>query len=402
MPADDFFSLLQSSLDQRRSDVTFRSRRPVTILDSTHVEIDGRRLINFASNNYLGLTHHPLVHRAFERTAKSSGVGSGAAPLITGHSEHHALAERTLADWKQSENAVLLASGYTANLAAVQMLGSVASASNRSIRFLLDKLCHASLVDAVRSVSDGEKNSFRVFPHNHLPKLARLLEEAEENQQQVVITESIFSMDGDRADLAGIAELKKKFPFLLVLDEAHGSGVYGPGGSGLAAELNLQHAVDLTIVTLSKAIGCMGGAICGSNLMCDAIINFARPYIFSTALPPAIAAAVTASISVMKDEPQRQQRVRQLARHVRQSLHLPDGDSPIIPVILGDSGRALDAAEQLNEKGFLAVAVRPPTVARGTSRLRLTLSCDHSDQEVDQLIQAFGAILAIAKRTIHK
>jgi 8-amino-7-oxononanoate synthase len=288
---------------------------------------------------------------------------------------------------------VLLASGYTANLAAVQMLAAVTSASNRPIRFLLDKLCHASLVDAVQAVSDGEKISYRVFPHNHLPKLERLLSEADPSTQQVVVTESIFSMDGDRANLAGIAELKNRFPFLLLLDEAHGSGVYGPGGSGLAAELGLKDSVDLTIVTLSKAIGCMGGAICGSRLMCDAVVNFARPYIFSTALPPAIAAAVTAALGVMRDEPQRQQRVRELARRVRQSLALPDDDSPIIPIILGDETRALDAAEQLRSKGILTVAVRPPTVARGTSRLRLTLSCDHTDEEVAQLAAACKACI---------
>jgi 8-amino-7-oxononanoate synthase len=387
MLPDDISSLIQQALEQRRADCTFRSRRTVTIVDSTHVRIDGRTLVNFASNNYLGLTHHPVVVAAFESVARSTGVGSGAAPLITGFSDHHHLAEENLARWKGTESAVLLTSGYTANLAAVQMLASVAAASDRPIRFLLDKLCHASLVDAVRSVS-GEKISYRVFPHNHLAKLERLLRDADPAEQQVVVTESIFSMDGDRADLLGIAGLKNRFPFLLLLDEAHGSGVYGTGGSGLAAELGVAHAVDLTIVTLSKAIGCTGGAICGSGLMCDAIVNFARPYIFSTALPPAIAAAASAAIDVMRNEPQRQRRVREIARQVRQSLELPPGDSPIIPVILGDESRALQAAEQLQERGILTVAVRPPTVARGTSRLRITLSCDHSDEEVERLIDA--------------
>ena len=219
-------------------------------------------------------------------------------------------------------------------------------------------------------------------------KLRRLLEEADPNQQQVVITESIFSMDGDAADLPGIAALKREFPFLLLLDEAHGSGVYGTGGSGYASELGLGHVVDLTIVTLSKAIGCIGGAVCGSRLLCEAIVNFGRPYVFSTALPAAVASAVEAAIGVMRDEPQRQRRVRELALRVRGGGF----DSPIIPVIFGDEVLALSAAEQLKAQGILVVAVRPPTVPRGTSRLRVTVSCEHTDGEVDQLIDALSTL----------
>jgi 7-keto-8-aminopelargonate synthetase-like enzyme len=236
--------------------------------------------------------------------------------------------------------------------------------------------------------------SFRVFPHNHLEKLRRLLAGAEKNTLQVVVTESIFSMDGDAADLAGIAKLKKEFPFLLLLDEAHGSGVYGPSGAGYAAECGLADIVDLTVVTLSKAIGCSGGAVCASQAFCEAIVNFGRPYIFSTAIPPAICAGVEAAIGVMGDEPHRQRRVRELAQRVRAGLNLgqdvPPHDSPILPIILGEESLAIQAAEQLMQQGILAVAVRPPTVPRGTSRLRLTLSSDHTDEEVERLIAACG------------
>jgi 8-amino-7-oxononanoate synthase len=383
MPANDWASVVAAALSDRRENHLLRTRRPVRILDSTHVEIDGRRFVNFASNNYLGLTHHPRVIAAFENAAQSSGVGSGAAPLVTGQSDLHASAERTIAEWKGTESSVLLSSGYAANLAVVQTLAAVGE--KRRTRFLIDKLCHASLVDAVRSVT-GDTHGLRVFPHNHMAKLKRLLADAPPDELQVVITESIFSMDGDAADLRGIAELKREYPFLLVVDEAHGSGVYGPGGSGYAAELGLGKIVDIAIITLSKALGCIGGAVCASSDWCEAIVNFGRPYIFSTAVPPAVAAAVEAGIRVMKDEPHRQQRVRLLAARVRAGLSLGPGDSPIVPIVIGEESATLAAAERLMQRGFLTVAVRPPTVARGTSRLRVTLSCDHTDEEVEGLI----------------
>jgi 8-amino-7-oxononanoate synthase len=397
--ASDWTDAFDQALSDRRANSTLRARRVVTPLDSTHVEIDGVRYTNFASNNYLGLTHHPRVMAAFESAAKTNGIGSGAAALVTGHTAAHASAERALARWKGTEDAVILSSGYAANLAAVQTLAAVAKQPGREprgsaagLRFLIDKLAHASLVDAVRAVCTDDQISFRVFPHNHLGKLRRLLSEADSRTLQVVVTESIFSMDGDSADLAGIAELKNQFPFLLLLDEAHGSGVYGPDGAGYAAECGLAGLADLTVVTLSKAIGCSGGAVCGGAAQCEAIVNFGRPYVFSTAIPPAVCAAVEASIEVMHGEPQRQQRVRELARMVRNSLRLGDGDSPIIPWILGEESRALYAAERLKECGLLSVAVRPPTVPIGTSRLRITVSSDHTDVEIDQLISACKSI----------
>jgi 8-amino-7-oxononanoate synthase len=385
----DWPTAITAAIQQRVESHTFRQRRSLKILDATHVEIEQAadmhprlRLINFASNNYLGLTHHPAVVAAFASAARSHGVGSGAAGLITGHTDLHAAAERTLADWKGTESAVLTSSGFAANLAAVQALASVAP----NVRFLIDKLAHASLIDAVQNTG-----SFRVFPHNYLGKLRRLLEEADGDQLQVVVTESIFSMDGDAADLAGIISLKREFPFLLLLDEAHASGVYGPNGAGYASELGLQNEVDLTVITLSKALGCAGGAICGSKQLIDAVINFGRPVIFSTNIPPAIAAAAAAAIGVLKTEPERQKRVRAIAKSVRDRLQaaghtFPPGDSPIIPTILGDAEKTLAAAKKLESQGILTIAVRPPTVARGASRLRVTVCSEHTEDEIDQLV----------------
>ena len=384
--SDSWSTPLLRALTARREANTFRTRR---------VTADDPSVLDFASNDYLGLSRHPAVIRAFTDAA-ADGVGSGAAALVTGHTRHHERAESDLAEWKHTESAVLTGSGYVANLAAVQSVAAVgavtAVGASTGVRFLVDKLAHASLVDAVRSV-ESATCSFRIFPHNHLGKLQRLLADASPGQLQVVVTESVFSMDGDTADLAGIAALKNRFDFLLLLDEAHASGVYGPAGAGYAAELGLESAVDLSVVTLSKAAGCVGGAVCASRDWCDAVVNFGRPYIYSTSPPPAVAAAIAASIRVMADEPRHRQRVRQLSVYVRRRLaeigcQIPAGDSPIVPVILGSETATLAAAAALLAAGIRVGAVRPPTVARGASRLRITVSAKHGDEDIEKLIAA--------------
>jgi 8-amino-7-oxononanoate synthase len=394
MSTPDWQRSLADELRRLRESNLLRQRRAVTPLDATHVEWAGRRYVNFASNNYLGLTHHPRVLEAAACASQRGGAGSGAAGLITGYTDAHAAAEHALAAWKGTESAVLLPSGYQANHAVVQTLAALGERTGVGVRFLIDKLVHASLVDAVR----GSGAPFRVFPHNGLAKLRRLLEEAAEDAAlQVVVTESIFSMDGDAADLRGLAEVKREHPFVLVLDEAHAAGVYGPAGAGLAAELGLQAEVDVSVATLSKALGGVGGVVCGSRVFCDALVNFGRAYVFSTSLPPAVAAAAEAALGVLRDEPGRQARVRDLARRVRGELtaagfEIPAGDAPIVPVILGDAGHALAAAERLREAGLLVPAVRPPTVPRGGSRLRVTLSSEHTDAEVAQLVAALARL----------
>jgi 8-amino-7-oxononanoate synthase len=327
--------------------------------------------------------------------ARRFGAGSGAAALISGYTTAHAQAEQAIARWKGYEAAVLLPSGYQANLAAVQTIAALAVNDGKTARFLVDKLAHASLLDAVLAT----KGPMRIFPHNQLGKLRRLLSDAPADQLQVVLTESIFSMDGDACDLAGLAELRRQYGCILMVDEGHASGVYGPNGSGYAAEIGLGQVADVSIATLSKAVGCVGGAVCASVGFCEALANFGRAYIYSTSIPAPVAAAVGCAIEVMRREPDRQIRLRANARRVRAALGLGAGahtpaDSPIIPVILGDEHGAMEAAARLEEAGLLAVAVRPPTVPRGTSRLRITLSSEHSAAEVDRLVEAVGRVIA--------
>ncbi len=431
----DLEQLINDDLAQRAAAHQLRRRRVLEIISPTRVRLDGVEYINFASNNYLGLTHHPRLIEAGRAALESAGAGSGAAGLITGHSAYHESAERAIAAWKGTQGAVILPSGYQANLAAIQTLAALnhraqfhvlrqagtehrersdqsavpdgvdckqhpiahGSVGRRTAgaRFLIDKLSHASLIDAVRA-SGAE---FRIFPHTGMNKLARLLEGAPENQLQVVLTESIFSMDGDAADLAGLAKLKAIHKFVLVLDEAHGSGVYGQAGAGYASEMGLQSIVDVSIVTLSKALGGSGGAVCGSAGFCAALLNHGRAYIYSTAVSPASAAIAEAAVGVMRDEPQLQARVRELARRIRAEaarlgLAVPAGDSPIVPIILGSEETALAASARLMEMGLLVPAVRPPTVPRGGSRLRVTVSAGHGEEEVGRLVRGLEGLEA--------
>jgi 8-amino-7-oxononanoate synthase len=400
--------IINRILEDRREADLLRQRIANRPIDGVHVEIDGRVYVNFCSNNYLGLANHPKLISAMESTLREVGFGSSASGLISGQTIYHQSAERAIAAWKGAEAAVLLPSGYQANHAAVQTLAAIGKES-RPVRFLVDRLCHASILDAVMSLD--RRATVRVYPHNGMKKLGRLLAESDADVLNVVVTESIFSMDGDAADLDGLAALKSRTPFVLLLDEAHGSGVYGPAGAGYAAERGWQDIVDITIVTLSKALGAAGGAIVGSRAFCAAVVNFGRAYIYSTAIPAAAAVAAQTAIEILRDEPERQKRVRELARGVREEIsnlefqisdlrsqisdfrfEIPPGDSPIIPVILGTEKRALAAAEALRSEGLLVVAVRPPTVPPASSRLRVTLSSEHSDEDVSRLLAALAKV----------
>lgn len=388
----DLDRLIDAELGERAEAHQLRDRRVVETISATGVRIDGREYVNFASNNYLGLTHHPQIIDAARLAVEQEGVGAGAAALITGYTSAHRACETAIAQWKGTGGAVLLPSGYQANHAAIQTLAAL-GARRGGVRFLVDKLAHASLIDAIR----GSDSEYRVFPHNHLAKLERLLRDAPAQQMQVVVTESIFSMDGDAADLAGLARVKESFGFVLLLDEAHASGVYGERGAGLAEELGLRDMVDVSVVTLSKALGCGGGAVCGSASMCEAVVNFGRAYIFTTSVPPMVARSAAAAVQVVQNEGWRRKRVRELARTVREAMtaagfDIPAGDSPIIPLILGEDARALKGAQALLEKGLLVPAVRPPTVAKGSARLRVTLSSAHTDEEIARLLDALARL----------
>jgi 8-amino-7-oxononanoate synthase len=361
------------------------------------IEIAGRRFVNFSSNDYLGLANDSRLRKPAIAAIDEFGVGAGASRLISGTQSPHVRLERALAKWKGTEAALCFSSGYAA------ALGTIPALVTKNDVVLLDKLCHASLID-------GAKLSgaiLRVFPHNNLRKLESLLEWARREhpgKRVLIVTESVFSMDGDRAPLRELVELKKRFDALLMLDEAHAVGVIGANGRGLAAEENVSDDVDVQMGTLSKALGASGGYICGSRDLIEWLINRARSFIYSTAPPPAVAAAALAAVNFLSSSEGEKRRLLLWKRIKLLCDLLPvnamnkriDAGSAIFPWIVGDDQAALDLATALKGEGFLVPAIRYPTVAKGSARLRITVTAAHREDQIRALCEA------IRKMTKHE
>lgn len=385
---------LQDDLNDRDDRHLRRSLRSLDCSDRV-VHEQGRELLNFAGNDYLGLARHPRVIEAVQQAAAHYGVGSGASRLVTGHLDLHAEVESRFARFKKAEAALLLPTGYTANLAVLTSLAS------EDDLICLDKLNHASLIDA--AVASGA--TVRIFPHRHYEKLARLLDRATlENGQpprrRLIVSDSVFSMDGDCADLRILIEHRDRYEAILILDEAHGTGVLGEHGGGLAEALDVSGQIDVTISTASKALGSLGGIVTGSQLIIDTLVNRARPFIYSTAVPPTQAAAILAGIEVIAHDPGLRERLHAKCVVLREMLasagwSLPERQvwepvTPIIPVIVGEASAALALSDQLRDAGLIVPAIRPPTVAPGSSRLRITLRADHSGEDLSRLVATLG------------
>lgn len=343
-------------------------------------KLGDRMVVNFSSNDYLGLASHPSITAAFSEAVNRWGAGSGASRLVCGTMAPHTALEEDLARFKGTESALSFSSGYTA------AVGTLSALLQPGDIVILDKLCHASLIDGAR-LSGAE---IRVFPHNDLDQLEKRLAWASgkitAEGRILVVTESVFSMDGDRAPLAGIISAKQKYGALLLVDEAHAFGILGPGGRGLAAELGLSDHVDLQLGTLSKAAGLSGGFVAASGELCDLLVNRSRAFIYSTAPAPALAETARTSLSLLAGAEGDQLRSR-LRQHLDSLSAAPGGilESAIFPVILGSNERALAAAAELLEEGFLVPAIRYPTVPRGSARLRVTLSAAHEASDVTAL-----------------
>ncbi|MBA2434802.1 MAG: 8-amino-7-oxononanoate synthase [Chthoniobacterales bacterium] len=384
--------LFEEQLEALHARSLHRKLREIGTAQGPAVRIVGRELINFSSNDYLGLAADPILRQAAIAAIAEFGVGAGASRLISGTQSPHVQLESTLAKWKGAPAAICFSSGYAAALGALPAL-----ASKQDV-VILDKLCHASLIDGTR-LSGA---TLRVFPHNHLGKLESHLEWARREHPDarvVIATESVFSMDGDRAPLQELVELKNRFEATLLIDEAHAVGVIGPHGRGLAAELGLEGEIEVQMGTLSKSLGVSGGYICGSRNLIDWLINRARSFIFSTAPPPALAAAATAAIRFLNSEEGDARRKLLWRRIVQFRKLLPDGgaafgkpSAAIIPWMVGDERRALDLARALQQENFLVPAIRYPTVAKGAARLRITISAAHSALQIASLGEALGRL----------
>jgi len=384
--------LFAEQLQALRARSLHRTLREIGSAQGSIVDLVGKRLINFSSNDYLGLANDPRLRDAATAAISEFGVGAGASRLISGTQSPHLQLESALAKWKGTQAALCFSSGYAA------AVGTLPALVGKSDVVLLDKLSHASLIDGAKLSGAA----LRVFPHNHLGKLESHLEWAKRehpNARVVVVTESVFSMDGDRVPLRELIELKKRFRALLLLDEAHALGVIGPNGRGLAAEEALNEDVDVQMGTLSKALGVSGGYICGSRSLVEWLINRARSFIYSTASPPVLAAAARAAVEFLAS-PEGEDRRLQLWKRIelmrknlpqdRQSTlrEKPRPASAIFPWIVGDEQGAIDLSRALQAEGFLVPAVRYPTVAKGSARLRITVTAAHEEAQIMALTDA--------------
>jgi 8-amino-7-oxononanoate synthase len=379
-----FRQRLGAAIGQRKRDGLYRQR---LILDSAQgplVRVDGREYLNFCSNDYLGLAAHPRVVEAFRQAASEYGVGSGASHLVCGHSTPHHQLEEALAELTGRPRALLFSSGYAANT------GTLTTLLQAGDNVFQDRLNHASLLDG--GLHSGAR--FRRFGHNDTADLARKLETAE--GEKLVVVDGVFSMDGDSAPLADIAGLCQRHEAWLMVDDAHGIGVMGENGAGsvAAAGLNVEQ-VPVLMATLGKALGAAGAFVAGDEDLIEGLIQQARNYIYTTAMPPAVAAAALASLGLLRDECWRRQHLSALIERFRagaEALDLPlmTSTSAIQPLLVGEAEQATALSQKLRERGLLIGAIRPPTVPAGTSRLRVTLTAAHSEAQVDHLLQQLG------------
>lgn len=395
---NNFVSDLNQRLDKIRHDGLYRELPCVDSPQSPHLQIAGKTLLNFSSNDYLGLANHPLLNEAAIKAVERFGSGSGASRLICGSLAPHHELETSLAAFKKTESAVCFSSGYAA------AMGTIVALAGKDDVVVIDKLVHACIVDAAR-LSDAK---LRIFAHNDLNELEDILRWANQRNKAastathprtLIITESVFSMDGDLAPLREIVGLKEKYGAWLMVDEAHATGIFGRHRRGLAEELGVSDQIEIQMGTLGKALGSSGGYICGPQALTDYLINRARTFIFSTAPVPASAAAARAAIELVQS-PEGGTRCHHLWSLVDQAMAsltqagwpLSAVRSAIVPLIIGTEDVAVEAAAALRNRGIFIPAMRYPTVARGQARLRLTLTAAHTAEDLTKLLTALPTV----------
>jgi 8-amino-7-oxononanoate synthase len=381
---------VEHALDDLRRAGLYRELRVIDSAPGAHVRLDGHDVLLLCSNDYLGLADHPAVRAAAGEAAERWGAGAGASRLVSGNLVPHQRLEEALADFKETAACLLFGSGYLANT------GVIAALAGRGEVVLSDALNHASIVDGCRLA--GAETV--VYPHADLDALAAALDGAG-GRQATIVTDSVFSMDGDLAPLTGIVELARRHGARVIVDEAHATGVIGPGGRGLVAELGLQGEVDVVLGTLSKALGSYGAFACCSVQLRAFLVNRARTLIFSTALPPPSVGAALEALRIVRDEPAVVERMRSRASALRDALAaegfaVDAGEMPIVPLVIGDPRAAMDLCEQALEAGVFAQAIRPPTVPEGTSRLRLVARADHTEADLRAAARTLGVLARAA------
>jgi 8-amino-7-oxononanoate synthase len=376
-------SLLLQNLEKRKQNNLYRTRITVDCGCSENLSVKGRSLHNFCSNDYLGLADNQTIANAFKQGIETYGVGSGASHLISGHSKAHHELEEQLAEFTGRPKALLFSSGYMANM------GVIGALVGRSDLVLEDYLNHASLLDGGLL----SRAKFKRYKHRNAEDLQQKLA-ISNAPRKLIVTDGVFSMDGDLAPLADLAPVAEKNNAWLMVDDAHGFGVLGKTGAGLVEQLNLgMDEVPVLMGTLGKAFGTYGAFVAGSEALIETLVQFSRSYIYTTAPPPAVAVATQASLNLVKSEQWRRDKLSQLIKRFRQGaeqigLNLLASSTPIQPILVGSDEKLLNINNNLIEQGFMVGAIRPPTVPEGTGRLRVTLCANHSEQQVDALLDA--------------
>jgi 8-amino-7-oxononanoate synthase len=382
---------MDDELCERRQRGLYRVRRRVQSGQGARVRWHGREFLNFSSNDYLGLAADPRLARAACQAARHYGCGAGASALVSGHLPPLRTLERALARWEETEAALVFSSGFAANLALISTLAGPGDL------VYSDAANHASLIDGCRL----SRARVQVYRHNDLNHLAELLRGRGEGRRALIVTDTVFSMDGDLAPLAELLGLAERCDCLVLADEAHATGVLGEHGRGVSDLLPTGSSAKtwgdylIKVGTLSKALGAQGGFVCGSRRLVAYLVNHARPYIFSTALAPPVAAAARRAVALVEEEPERRRRVLDLAGRLRQQvrgLGYDVGGSccQIVPLIVGEPRAALALSRRLEERGLLVPAIRPPSVPEGSSRLRISLTAGHDEEDVSRLVEALG------------
>lgn len=382
----DRLTWLEVELAELERHDLMRHRRVRAAEMGAEIELDGERLVNFGSNDYLGLAADERLAAALQAAVASAGCGAGASPLLAGYHDRHVALEAALAAFEGTEAALVFGSGYAANL------GTVAALVGRGDTVFSDELNHASLIDGCRL----SRADVVVYRHGDVDHLADLLAESHGAGRRLIVTDGLFSMDGDVAPLAAFCELAERNNAMLLVDEAHATGVFGPRGRGAAEACGVAERVDIRVGTLSKALGGVGGFVAGRKTLIEWLVNRARPYVFSTALPPAVAAASLAALEMVAQQPWRRERLAAISARLRQSLveqgwNIGDSTSQIVPLLVGSAERALELSHRLQQAGLYVPAIRPPSVAVGQSRLRISLTAKHDDRHVDRLLAALDA-----------
>ncbi len=381
-----FLKPLTEQLERRRAGHLYRERLILDSSQGVEVRIGSETLLSFCSNDYLGLAQHPAVIAAFKAGADRYGVGAGASHLVSGHSAAHHALEEELAEFVGAQRALLFSTGYMANL------GVVSALCGRETTIFEDRLNHASLIDAARLTRAKVKR----YPHADSARLDRFLTDTP--GQKFITTDTVFSMDGDMAPLKELHRLAQRHSAWLLADDAHGLGVLGKNGRGSFEHLGVPLSPPAILMgTLGKAFGVFGAFVAGEEALIETLIQQARTYIYTTALPPAVAEAARASLKIVRTETWRRERLQALVARFRQGAQelgftLMAGETPIQPLILGDAQTALDASKKLRTRGILVPAIRPPTVPEGSARLRFTFSAAHEFSHVERLLEALGTV----------